>query len=367
VNFDFSDEQDMLRDQARRFLTENSGFAQIRKFIDSKAQYDADLWREAMELGWLGVAVSEECGGLGLGPLELCVLNEELGRFLTPIPFFSTVCLAAELLKEAVCDSSRDVLRRIAAGEAIVAVATAEGAADWGWGALKTRFTGGLVTGAKQPVADLMAATDVIVTALDEHDQPIIGLVNGSHGSVRRRDLHGLDPLRRHGELLLRGTPGVELARGAQAQRILSRVLDQGAVFAAFEQIGGAEAALHLARDYTLQRYAFGRPLAGNQAVKHRLADMLAKIEMARSNAYFGAWSVESGSDTLPRAAAAARLSASDAFEFAAEECLHLHGGIGYTWDANCHFFYRRARLLSVSLRNTDWWGEQLLTALADG
>jgi acyl-CoA dehydrogenase len=362
VNFDFSGEQTMLREHARRYLRETSSFAKNRKFVDTEDQYDAAIWRQAAELGWLGVAIDEKCGGLGLGALDLCVLSEELGRCLTPIPFFSTVCLAAELLKEAGGSEAREVLQRIAAGNAIVAVATAEGADDWNWTSISTRYAEGRVTGVKRPVPDLLAATDILVTALDRHDEPVIVSVKAEEHRVVRTDLRGLDSLRRHGQLQLRGAPATELTRGEHARQILSRVLDQAAVFAAFEQVGGAEVAMLLARDYTLQRYAFGRPLAGNQAVKHRLADMLVKLELARSNAYFGAWSVQSNRISLPRAAAVARLSATDAFEFAAEECLHLHGGIGYTWEANCHFFYRRARLLSVSLRNTGWWGERLLS-----
>jgi acyl-CoA dehydrogenase len=180
---------------------------------------------------------------------------------------------------------------------------------------------------------------------------------------VQREVLEGFDRLRTHGRLQLVDAPAEVLLAGPQLAALLRTLRDRAAVIAAFEQLGTAESALALARDYTLQRYAFGRPLAGNQAVKHRLADMLVKNELARSNAYFGAWAAHVDSEELARAAAAARLSATEALNFAAEESLHLHGGIGYTWEADCHLFLRRARLLAVQLGSTAAWSQRLLDA----
>jgi acyl-CoA dehydrogenase len=138
-------------------------------------------------------------------------------------------------------------------------------------------------------------------------------------------------------------------------------LFDRAAVQAAFEAVGGAEACLHMARDYAMERRIFGRPLASYQAIKHKLADVVVAIELAKSNAYFAGWAADDAPDELPAAASAARLTAIAAFEMAARENLQVHGGIGYTFEANCHFFYRRERTLALSLGGRESWAERLL------
>jgi alkylation response protein AidB-like acyl-CoA dehydrogenase len=227
------------------------------------------------------------------------------------------------------------------------------------------RWNGATLSGHASPVADLVAADSILASARDAYGSPVLLLLDASAAGVTRTALDGLCPLRPHGVLDVREAPAVVLASGDDAHRQLERLMDEAAVLTAFEQVGGAEAALTLARDYALARYAFGRPIGGNQAVKHRLADVLVAIELARSNAYYAAWAMEHDGDELPGAAAAARISATDAFELAAEEGLHLHGGYGYTWDANCHFYVRRARLLAVSAGNREYWSRRLLAPAA--
>lgn len=369
MNFDFSEEQLMLRDQARRFLDEASSREKVRQWMNSGADAATELWPQLAEMGWLGAAIGEAQGGLGLGVLELCVLAEELGRALTPVPFFSTVCVAAELLRRLPASVPRDgLLERIASGTAVVALASADDAGgDWlgspASGSPRTRLHGLLANGKKDIVPDLPSATDLLVTAADDNGQTVLLLVDANAEGVQRETLDGFDRLRTHGRLLLHNAKAQVLDSGSALPGLLKVVRDQAVIIAAFEQVGTAESALALAREYTLQRHAFGRPLAGNQAVKHRLADMLVKIEMARSNAYFGAWAAYASSTDLARAAAAARITATDALNFAAEEALHLHGGIGYTWEADCHLFLRRARLLAVQLGNIAAWSRQLLAS----
>ncbi|MDB5969895.1 MAG: acyl-CoA dehydrogenase [Hydrocarboniphaga sp.] len=365
MDFDFSDEQKMLRDEAHRFLGDVSSFASIRRHLETGSAFDRGLWARLGEMGWLGVAVAEEQGGLGFGPLELCVLNEELGRCLAPVPFFSTVCIAAEILKGCTGAAAARLLRRIVGGQAVVTLASAE-RSDWNFD-IATRFAGGKVSGSKTLVADLPGADALIVTALDADKEPLLLLVDALANGVMRTALQGLDALRPQAHLVLDQVDADVLARGDEARQLLARVHEQAAIFAAFEQIGGAQGALDMIAAYGQQRYAFGRPIAGNQAVKHKLADMLVKIELARSNAYYGAWSLEAGPAERPVAAAAARLSAIEAFEFAAEENLHLHGGIGYTWEADCQFYYRRSRLLAVSLGNAAQWSQKLLAGYSRG
>jgi alkylation response protein AidB-like acyl-CoA dehydrogenase len=119
-----------------------------------------------------------------------------------------------------------------------------------------------------------------------------------------------------------------------------------------------------MARDYALQRYAFGRPIGSFQAIKHKLADVYVATELARSNAYYGAWALARDAPELPEAAAAARISASEAYFLAAKENIQVHGGMGYTWEFDCHLYYRRAKLLSLALGSTRVWKDRLITQL---
>jgi acyl-CoA dehydrogenase len=175
--------------------------------------------------------------------------------------------------------------------------------------------------------------------------------------------MKGFDHLRKHARLVLEDAPA-ELMDGADADETLRRLLDRAAIFAAFEQVGAAESALFMARDYTLQRYTFGRQLGSYQAVKHSLANILVMVELARSNALYAAAALEADAPDLPVAAATARLGATRAYETAARENLQFHGGIGFTWEANCHFHYRRARLLALNLGSPEVWEGRLIDAL---
>lgn len=357
MNFDFSDEQKMLREQARRFLSASCDFAHLRTHLASEDGVDRTLWHKMAELGWTGVAVPEEFGGLGLGVMELCVLAEELGRVLAPVPFLATACSAVTILVQAAVAPASDLLEQIAGGSAIVAVAAL--AQD----GLELHYADGHVSGVSAPLAYALQAEHAIVRATDAAGSMHLLLLAMDASGVQRSATPGIDRLQPHGRLTLTAAPVIVLASGAAALAMLAVARNQAAVLTAFEQIGGADAACKLTSDYVKERFAFGRAVGGYQAVKHKMADMAVKIELARSNAYFGAWAMADGADELDLAAAAARLSATEAFEYAAQECLHLHGGIGYTWEANCHFFYTRSRLLAVTLGNGALWAERLLGA----
>ncbi|MDH0426649.1 acyl-CoA dehydrogenase family protein [Stutzerimonas stutzeri] len=358
MNFDFSDDQRMLRDHARRFLSEAGDFHSLRQTLASGEGYSQALWQQISEQGWQGVAIAETHGGLELGMLELCVLAEELGRVVAPVPFFSTVCLAAEVLKRCPGEISDNLLQRVVTGEAIVATGLLT--PDQEWNDTTVTFSNGKLSGRSAPLAYAGHAGSAILPVLDQ-GQPALALVDLQN--VDRQALGALDATVPFARLHLENTPAELLCSGNQAHLVMTRVVNQAAVLTAFEQLGGADAALEITRNYALERFTFGRAIGSYQAVKHKLADMAVKIELARSNAYYGAWALQDGSDEqLAAAAALARLSAGEAYEYAAEECLHLHGGIGYTWEADCHFFYKRARLLAVSLGSSSAWVDRLLS-----
>jgi alkylation response protein AidB-like acyl-CoA dehydrogenase len=364
MNFDLSDEQKLLRDEVRRVLTERASYTQVRSLLDSGAAWDEPLWRQMAQLGWLGAAIPEEFGGLGLTGIDLCVLAHELGRSVAPVPFSSSIGLAANAIVLAgTTEQKKRYLPKLASGELIGTFALAEGPGFTPDQPMKTRFSENRLNGSKWPVPDAQLAHVAIVAATDASG-PVLTLVELDQPGVVRTALAGVDVARSHATLELKNAAAQRLG-DQSAGTNLSRLLDYGATLAAFEQVGGTEAALEMARDYVLQRRTFGRLIGSYQAVKHRLADVWAGLELARSNAYFAAWAMTNEAPELPTAAATARLSATEAYGFAAEENLQMHGGIGYTWEANCHFHYRRARLLAVALGSSAYWSDRLVDNLS--
>ncbi|MEM1230603.1 MAG: acyl-CoA dehydrogenase family protein, partial [Pseudomonadota bacterium] len=153
------------------------------------------------------------------------------------------------------------------------------------------------------------------------------------------------------------------LGKEGQGWRALEQVLDRAAVLFAWEQLGGSDACLEMAKNYALGRYAFGRPIASYQAIKHKLADMYVKNTLARSNAYYGAWALNTDAPELPLAAATARVGSTQAYYYASKENIQTHGGMGYTWEFDCQFYYRRSKLLAVAIGSEHLWQEKLIAA----
>ncbi|MGH0030527.1 MAG: acyl-CoA dehydrogenase family protein [Myxococcota bacterium] len=363
MNFDFSEEQKLLQQTARDYLTEHCALDVNRAVLEGGGTHSADLWKGVAEMGWLGAAVPESYGGAGFGRLELALIATELGRALAPIPFGPSVYLVTEALLEAGTDAQKDrYLPRLASGELVGTFAHAEqtGRDD----ALGATFADGKVSGTKLPVPDVEIA-GLALTVVSQGGQTRLALVDLTAGGVTAERLESIDPSRPHGRLTLDGAPAELLGESGTDAAFLDHLLDRAAVLTAFEQIGGAERAMELTREFTLSRYAFGRPIASFQALKHRLADLYAAIQLATSNAYYGAWALSTGDDELSTAACGARIMASDAFDLAGREMIQMYGGVGYTWEYDCHLFYRRAKLLSLALGGPGEWRERLVARLA--
>ncbi len=357
MNFDFSDEQKQLRDEARRFLSENSTPKHVRAILEGKDTYDRALWKGLAELGLIGVAIPEEFGGAGAGRLELCVVAEELGRALAPVPYSSTVYLAAELLMLAGSDAQKKQwLPKIASGEAIGTLALVEGVGDPTPRSIMTAASGGKVSGTKTLVPDGGIADFAIVVAREG-----LFIVDLAGAGVTRENVETVDPTRNHARIVFNNAPGDALGNGADAWDLVNKVLDRAAVLVAFEQIGGSDRALEMGRDYALDRIAFGRPIGSFQAVKHMLADMYVAATLARSNAYYGAWALSTDAGELAEAAANARVSATQAYQLCSKNNTQVHGGMGFTWEFDCHLYYRRSNLLALTLGSLTMWENRLI------
>jgi alkylation response protein AidB-like acyl-CoA dehydrogenase len=366
MNFDFSDEQKQLRDTARKFLAEKCPPRAVRAVIDGKAPYDRDLWKDLAEMGFLGVAIPEAYGGSGAGHLELCVIAEEMGRALAPVPFSSTVYLAAEALLVAGSEAQKQKwLPVIASGDAIGTLALFEGKGNPQPEAIKLAASGGKLDGVKKPVADGAIADFAVVAARTgstgrETDISLF-LVDMKAGGVEARALANIDPSRNQAEVVFKNCKAEPLGAAGEGWSLISQVLDRAAVLLAFEQVGGADRAIEMGRDYALDRIAFGRPIGSFQAIKHMLADMYVSATLARSNCYYGAWALSTNAAELPEAAAAARISATQAFAHCAKNNIQVHGGMGFTWEFDCHLYYRRANATALSLGSLSYWEDALI------
>ncbi|WP_050382565.1 acyl-CoA dehydrogenase family protein [Bradyrhizobium pachyrhizi] len=366
MNFDFSDEQKQMRDEARKFLSEQCPPKAVREVLDGKAPYDKALWKGLAEMGFLGVAIPEQFGGAGAGHLELCVIAEEMGRALAPVPFSSTVYLAAEAILIAGSDAQKQKwLPKIAAGEAIGTLALFEGKGNPSPKAIKVTANGGVLNGVKKPVSDGAIADFAVVAARTgssgrESDISLF-IVDLKAGGVEVKSLTNIDLTRGQAEFSFKDAKAEPLGAVGEGWSVITQVLDRAAVLTAFEQVGGADRALEMGRDYALDRIAFGRPIGSFQAVKHMLADMYVSATLARSNCYYGAWALSTNAGELPEAAAAARISATQAFQHCAKNNIQVHGGMGFTWEFDCHMYYRRANAAALGLGSLSYWEDALI------
>jgi alkylation response protein AidB-like acyl-CoA dehydrogenase len=363
MNFDFPDELKQLRDEARRFLTERCPTSVPRRILEGPAAYDRELWQSMAEMGWTGAAIPEEFGGAGLGHLAVCVLAEELGHAVAPVPFASSVYLATEAIQLYGSDTQkRHYLPKLAAGELIGTLALAERPGPIDPGKLTTLIAEGRLTGSKLAVPDGDVA-DFAVVAVSAERGPGLAMVDLAGAGVMRETVITIDPTRSHARIVFDNAPAVPLP-GSEGDDAARHLLDRAAVMLAFEQVGCAQAALEMARDYARERYAFGRPIGSFQAIKHKLADIYIAVELARSNAYYGAWALHTDAAELPIAASVARISACDAGWLASKENIQTHGGMGFTWQMDCQFYYRRAKLHALALGGTREWKRRLIAEL---
>jgi alkylation response protein AidB-like acyl-CoA dehydrogenase len=337
MNFDFSDDQKLLQQTARDYLAEHSPLTVCREILETDQPYATDVWKGAAEMGWQGAVIPEEYGGAGFGHLELAMIAEEVGRALAPIPFSSSVYFATEALLRAGSDEQKKkYLPALASGDAIGTFALVEKVGQNDVENVAATVSGGKLTGTKLPVCDGDVATFAVVAA-----QGDAGL-----------------------SLYFDGAAAALLGDAGQGAALAEAVLDRAAVLMAFEQLGAADACFDSTREFTVGRYAFGRPIASFQAIKHRLADMWCELEMARSNCYYGAWALSNDEPELGVAACISRIQASEALNELTIEMLQLYGGVGFTWEYDCHLFYRRARWLGAALGTPAAWKDKLVTRL---
>ncbi len=371
MDFAFDAEQDEFRSGVARFVAERWPITESRALLDASEETRPTVWKQmAGELGLQGLALPEDLGGQGFSFLELGIVFEELGRSLAGGPYFATVALAAELLRELEGDTAREWLGQIAAGDllATVALPSATRLPDPADVSARLRETDGeaRVSGSFDYVISGASAELVLAPALAGDEIVLVGIRSGTRGfAVTPIDV--LDGTRRQATLVLDDAPAVRLAEPATAWPTLARAVDRAAIALAAEMLGGAARCLEMAVEYAKQRIQFARPIGSFQAIKHRAAEVLLEIESARGPAYWSWWvAAQPGSSDreLAEAASIAKSVCADAYLCAAEASIQIHGGIGFTWDADPHLYYRRAqssaRLLGDATAHRARLAEQL-------
>jgi alkylation response protein AidB-like acyl-CoA dehydrogenase len=315
MNFDFSDDQQAIKRTAHDLLAERFKPERLRELAED-GSYDDDAWRELSELGWPGIFVEERHGGQELGTVELAILAEELGYALAPLPFLSNAA-AGLVLSEAGSDEQKERwLPGIASGEA--------------------RGTVGLARDGEAGLVPDADSAEVIVLLSDDTQEGTGGGTVVERGSAEVEPVETIDMTRRFSRV--RADGGEQLADDPGPG------LDRAAVAVAAELTGVAQRALEMAVDYARERKQFGRPIGSYQAVSHTCAQMLLETESARSASYYAAWTADSEPESLALAASMAKAYASDAGWHVTASALQVHGGIGFTWEHDLHFFLKRAR-----------------------
>ncbi len=336
MDFGLTDDQRDIQRTARDLLAERAKPERVREHIESDrpARIDAELWRELCELGWPGIAVGEAFGGQGLGAIELSILCEELGRTLAPVPFLPTV-LAATLIEHGGSPEQRERwLPRIATGESVGALGAAvDGTAE-------------LVIGG--------AEADVIVLIEDDGSARVLAAAEAEVTPIA-----SIDPTRSTARVSASEDAGEALADGCAG---LGRAL----VAVSSELVGVCDRTLEMTLAYVKDRRQFGVPVGSYQAVSHRCAQMLLDTEKARSTTAFAAWAADAEPASLSEAAAMAKASASDAGREVTASAIQAHGGIGFTWEADVHWLYKRAHMDAALLGGAKRHRAHLAAILAD-
>ena len=377
MDIGFTEEQELLRDTARKFLDGECTTSFVRRMMATEAAVTPEFWQQLAEQGWLGIAYAEKDGGSGLGLVDLVVLMEEVGRAVMPGPFPATVLLGGAALAEAGSPAQRgEWLPRIASGEAKATLAWTEPNARWDaagitLAATETRsaFT---LSGTKMFVPDAHLADVLVVAARTREgstmeDGVSLFLVPKEAVGVDVRLLPSVDETRKLCEVRFAdvAVPAAaligELHRGWAP---LARVADRAAVALSAEMCGAAQRVLDMTVEYAKLRQAFGKPIGSYQGVKHKCADMLVEIENAKSLTYYAAWAFDEGDAEAPMAVSMAKAAASDAGRKVCAAGIQLHGGIGMTWEHDLQLYLKRAKASEIAFGDATWHRERIARLL---
>jgi alkylation response protein AidB-like acyl-CoA dehydrogenase len=371
MKFSFSSEQDEFRSNLRRFLTDRSPAKEVRRLMETEAGWERDGWRHLNEtLGLTALRIPEAHGGHGFGFGELCIVLEEMGRALLCAPYFATAVLATGAIMNAGTEAEKQkLLPDIALGDTVATLAAAED--DGRWDAAATTLiatpagSGYRLDGHKSFVLDGHTADLIVVLARAPGSTGESGLsfftVRDDAAGLERRLLKTMDPTRKLARLTFSGTEATLLGEAGAAAAPFARTMIEAAVCLANEMTGGAERLREDALAYAKMRMQFGRQIASFQSLKHKAADMLLDVELAKSAAYYAAAALDDGDEDVAATASLAKACASDAYTQTAIHAIQIHGGIGFTWDNDTHLWFKRAKSSEVLFGDASHHREQMM------
>lgn len=371
MRFGFTDEQEQFRAVLRRFLEDKSPTTEVRRLMETEEGCDREVWRQlSQELGLTGIHIPESYGGQGFGAVELGIALEEMGRALLCAPYFaSTVLAATAILNAGTEDQKRALLPAIASGDTVATLAIAEDSGQWTGASVAATASGSKgkirLDGVKSFVLDGHTADLIVVLARAKGSKGDDGLslftVPGDAKGLTRRRLEGIDATRKLARLEFKAVAAEPLGAPGAAAAAIARTLDLAAIALANEMVGGAERLREQTMDYAQMRMQFGRPIASFQSLKHKAADMLVDVELAKSAAYYAAEAAAEDDPDLPALASLAKARASEAYIQTAAHAIQIHGGIGFTWDNDTHLWFKRAKSSEVFLGDPAYHRELLM------
>jgi alkylation response protein AidB-like acyl-CoA dehydrogenase len=359
MQFGLSESQQILKDTARKFFAGELPFAEVRKVMETETAYDAALWTKLANQGFTGIISPEDCGGMGLGKVELILLMEEAGYALLPGPFFSTVALAGAVLAAvATVAQKKKYLQRIASGDARSTLALVEASGSWDPAGIQMSATGDKLTGRKLFVPDAAVADFILVAARNG-----VFLVEPGASGLHIAPMKGMDITRKIYSIEFKNTPAEKLGDASG----LVPALDIATTALCAELVGGMQRTLDTAVAYAKTRKQFGKPIGIFQAVQHMCADMYLETESARSAAYYAAWALEENAPDAALSVSIAKMYASDAGRTVGNRGIQVHGGMGFTWENDLHLYYRRAKASETMLGDATFHRERIARLVIDG
>jgi alkylation response protein AidB-like acyl-CoA dehydrogenase len=370
MDFAFNHDQQLLKNSARAFLDEHCKPSVVRALWDDPRGESEAMWKDMAQLGWLGLPLPEAYGGSGLGMVETAIVLEEMGRVVCPSPYFPTLLTAAALADAGSGALKNRWLPAIATGSARATVAWLD--AEWNWEPTATvtaavpTTTGWTLTGTKRFVPWAHVA-DVLLVPARAPEGLALFLVESSAPGLTLAPVTGMDLGTRWTSITLERVPvsaEARLGAGDQAP-VLERLLRRGAVGAAAEMLGAARRCLDMSVGYAKVREQFGQPIGSFQAIRHKCAEMLLKVENAFAATYYAAWALDAGAEDAALAASVAKAYVSDAAREVCGDAIQVHGGIGFTWEYDLHLYFKRAKALEPMFGDPDYHRELIVRHVA--
>ena len=371
MRYSFTDEQREFRSVLRRFLRDSSPTSEVRRLMETDAGCDAAVWRHlSRELGLTAIHIPEIYGGQGFGISELAIAVEEMGRALLCAPYFASTVLAATVILKAGTEAQkRALLPDIATGQTVATLAFTEENGRWDAGGVAATATrvgrGYRLDGVKSFVLDGHTANLIVVLARCPGSEGNDGLcfftVRHDAAGLRRQRLEAMDQTRKLARLIFSGVEAELLGEEGAASGPLQATLDIAAICLANEMVGGAERLRESAVEFAKMRVQFGRAIGSFQSLKHKAADMLLDVELAKSAAYYAAAAADEADAELSALASLAKAAASEAYMQTAIHAVQIHGGVGFTWDNDTHLWFKRAKSSEVFLGGPAYHRERLM------